>query len=237
MTALDGSRGSPAAIAVAVTSIDSRSAVVRIGGPGVSANGTLLNTPPLLGSRSTTTTSVGAAGSSHSMTVTDPKPRRSGSSVRPTGAGGSYSAYISRLSSPAAIDPYNRTHRCGFFAFGGMCQSVSISVRPGSSTMKTSVLSAHSSTGLLIRSKWPHQNGLSSRRWYPRAAATIAMARCSGVRATRSSPQKRASRRARSSSISVGPVSRTGCEPRGGTPDSMARAISQSRNLWVDRQS
>ncbi len=29
----------------------------------------------------------------------------------------------------------------------------------------------------------------------------------------------------------------TGCGPRGGTPDSMARAISQSRSRRVDRQS
>ena len=36
--------------------------------------------------------------------------------------------------------------------------------------MNTSPLSAHSSTGLLTRSKWAHQNGLSSRLWYPRAA-------------------------------------------------------------------
>lgn len=39
MIAVRGSCGSPAATAAAVDSIDSRSAVVAMGGPGVSANG------------------------------------------------------------------------------------------------------------------------------------------------------------------------------------------------------
>ena len=105
------------------------------------------------------------------------------------------------------MPPWRRTRRCGLRAFGGVCQSVSTSAR---SAMKTSVLSAHSSTGLFSRSKWPHQYGLSSRRWYPRAAEIIATAVCSGLRAARSSPTNFDSLRANWSSSVDGRAVRDG---------------------------
>src|SRR4029079_17465603 len=118
--------------------------------PGVSANGSWSNSPPFLGSRSTTVTWVGDAGSSQSTTVTVPHARRSVSSVRPVGDGGSYSAYIDLLSSPAATPPSRCTHRCGLRALGGVCPSVCHSARAPPHTW---VLSDHPSTGWLSRSK------------------------------------------------------------------------------------
>ena len=237
VTAHGASVGRRSATAAAAIAIDSCSGAVLIGGPGVNANGAAVNVSPFLGWRSTMTTSLGTSGSSHSRTATEAKPRRSGSSASPGGAGGSYSAYISRDSSPDAIPPTSFRCRCGRRALGGVCQSATTSWR---SAMNTPLLSAHSSTGLLTRSKCAHQNGLSSRLWKPLAAAYIATAICSGLRASTPSPANLSSVRSTSSTGAGSAVSAPRaivCGPRGGTPDSMARAISQSRSRRVERQS
>ena len=70
--------------------IDSRSGVVGIGGPGVSANGSWSKGVAVLWVFAPTMiTSVGALGSSTSSTSARPAARRSGLSVSPVGAGGS----------------------------------------------------------------------------------------------------------------------------------------------------
>ncbi len=88
VTASAGSFGRPADTAAAVLSMEACKGLVLIGGPGVSANGTSVKTSPSLGWRSVISTSVGASGLSQPTTVALPKPRRSGSSDRPAGAGG-----------------------------------------------------------------------------------------------------------------------------------------------------
>ena len=123
---------------------------------------------------------------------------------------------------------------CG--AFGGWCQSLTISA---ASAMKTSLLSRPLVDGIvdavevrpperlvLALVKAPcgrdHRDGRLLGGCAPRRRRRRT---CSSVR-SRSSPMSRSA-----------PPSRTGCGPRGGTPDSMARAISQSRSRRVDRQS
>ena len=90
-------------------------------------------------------------------------PRRSGSSASPAGAGRVVQrVHRSCRARPLASSPVSRTCRCGFVPCGGWCQSVTTSA---CSATKTPPSSAHSSTGLLTRSKCAHQNGLSSRWW------------------------------------------------------------------------
>ena len=139
-------------------------------------------------------------------------------------------------SPPAASAPVSFTQRWFFRARDdGRCQSLTTSAL---SARNTSLVSPHSSTGLFSRSKCAHQNGLSSRRWYPRAAAIIATAVCSGVRAVDAVAGERHQR----AGELVGVLDRRRRRRPAAGPAAARRTrsrscISQSRSRCVDRQS
>ena len=156
------------------------------------------------------------------------------------GQAGGRGRLVERDTSPCRARPSRASGRAAptaaaLRAFGGVCQSVSTTAF---SAMKTSLLSAHSSTGLFSRSKCRPPERLVL------AAVVPAGRRDHGHRGLfRSAVGGAVTDELRQLARQLVGRRRwtrcrlTGCAPAGGTALSIARQISQSRSLRVDVQS